>query len=730
MTKTRDLADLGGGFIQAGTGAVQRTVESKLQDMVSVKDFGAVDDGVADDTAAIQAAINAGKPVFMPSGEYLVSSVLRTVANVSFSLIGNPGSVTIKATGGLSSIIAGPLAFGASTDYIFIQGIKFDGQHIRTTFPYSTIAGTFGATTALSFNANPDVDDSSFVVDNCEIIRTTSLPLIVDHYKKAAVTCSKFIRTKDPGFRFCQNVLWDGNLTRFGADNGVSVSRGCTKVAIANSIFEDVEVAGIWVSGFNVTGTGTFTLTGGAYTAGSTLTMTAAGGASLSLKDKDVLFTLYDSGLNECTVKVTSLTSSSEATVVALDAVPAGLQAIASNSWKYAPHGGVDTFTVSNCIVDGALSAGFHGGIAPSSGIVSGCVFQRSGYIADSEVYSTGSVVSGSNQLVLEDATGFAALSWIVVKPKTGLQPKFVAKISSVAGNTLTLDRNAPDSYVAETVYLCHYTDIEGWGAYITGNGTGSNDYAENIHLEGCSFISGRGIDVYLGNSTLTPIRNIIVSSCTFVDPYNLKKSTAEGLVGNIRIAEPISYPISNVVIQNNTSDLALASGKAFVTAYVRGTTRRSLIVRDNYLSNGSDAYHVYVFDIDNANADITNLYTFSWIDNYGSSIDQSNKAGAWYELSAAEVASINSTGILLPKSNRIIITPTAALTINSIDWSLLGINGIPECHIENASATDNITFTHDDAAIRCPGNTSVVLAPRDYVAFGKRNSTVSYKLM
>ena len=55
MTNSRDLANLGGGFIQAG-GGVQRSVESKLQDVVSVKDFGAVGDGVADDTAAINAA--------------------------------------------------------------------------------------------------------------------------------------------------------------------------------------------------------------------------------------------------------------------------------------------------------------------------------------------------------------------------------------------------------------------------------------------------------------------------------------------------------------------------------------------------------------------------------------------------------------------------------------------------------------------------------------------------
>lgn len=76
-------------FLAAGSGASQRTVLSKLRDIVSVKDFGAVGDGVVDDTAAFNAAWTASNPnpVFVPSGSYAVTG---TISGQFFSF----GSVT------------------------------------------------------------------------------------------------------------------------------------------------------------------------------------------------------------------------------------------------------------------------------------------------------------------------------------------------------------------------------------------------------------------------------------------------------------------------------------------------------------------------------------------------------------------------------------------------------------------------------------------------------------
>ena len=74
------------------TGATPRTVVSKLADTVSVKDFGAVGDGVTDDTAAIQAAVNAvraagGGTIYFPTGTYLVSTTIDLYQGTAVNLV-------------------------------------------------------------------------------------------------------------------------------------------------------------------------------------------------------------------------------------------------------------------------------------------------------------------------------------------------------------------------------------------------------------------------------------------------------------------------------------------------------------------------------------------------------------------------------------------------------------------------------------------------------------------
>lgn len=119
-------------FIQAGTGAVARTARAKMRDVVSVKDFGAVGDGVADDTAAIQAAINAASAVYVPAGTYIVNVV---TLDANTELHGDGSSSIIKqsasfAGGSQGSLYVNSGAAGSQVSNIVIRDLRIEGTNI------------------------------------------------------------------------------------------------------------------------------------------------------------------------------------------------------------------------------------------------------------------------------------------------------------------------------------------------------------------------------------------------------------------------------------------------------------------------------------------------------------------------------------------------------------------------------------------------------------------------
>lgn len=87
-------------YNQGDAGAVDRTVESKLQESVSVKDFGAVGDGVTDDAVAIQAAIdaNSGKTITL-DGSYAISDTIYLTRGTRLLGVGNVDAWSGRTTG-------------------------------------------------------------------------------------------------------------------------------------------------------------------------------------------------------------------------------------------------------------------------------------------------------------------------------------------------------------------------------------------------------------------------------------------------------------------------------------------------------------------------------------------------------------------------------------------------------------------------------------------------------
>jgi hypothetical protein len=124
------------GWIANALGAVVRSVRDRLRDTVSLKDFGAIGDGVANDTAAITAALayiaGTGYPVYVPPGIYLSDPFQiapQAYASQGF-FYGLEASSTIirrRATGSGAFVTIGSAAGTIFQAGLVLRGLTIDG---------------------------------------------------------------------------------------------------------------------------------------------------------------------------------------------------------------------------------------------------------------------------------------------------------------------------------------------------------------------------------------------------------------------------------------------------------------------------------------------------------------------------------------------------------------------------------------------------------------------------
>lgn len=115
------------GFKQEGAGTVLSTVQKKLYEHKSVKDYGAVGDGVTNDAPAFQLAANAiaaapnGMAMYIPAGVYRLNTQITFPNSKSFILYGDGDSSVVHLVGGAGQAV---FQVGSASTYPTRQVLK------------------------------------------------------------------------------------------------------------------------------------------------------------------------------------------------------------------------------------------------------------------------------------------------------------------------------------------------------------------------------------------------------------------------------------------------------------------------------------------------------------------------------------------------------------------------------------------------------------------------------
>ena len=255
----------------AGTGAVTTTVQAKLRETVSVKDFGAVGDGVTNDTTAINLAIVAvgsagGGTVYFPSGTYIVDRVGGAAANFDLDVCIDVQYSNVNLVGAGRGATVIKKAQNATTAHVIKLGrrVALGPPNIVNDCSISNLTVYGNRLTAVSADNNSNIDVSSgaarIVIEQIESVE--SLGYGIGMQRDAFVHC----RISDAYIADCNRdgIDWKMDVNNSGYGNivenvtvlrfGLTTTSGNPQAGV--DVRTGISIENVYVGEFGANNTG------------------------------------------------------------------------------------------------------------------------------------------------------------------------------------------------------------------------------------------------------------------------------------------------------------------------------------------------------------------------------------------------------------------------------------------------------------------------------------------
>lgn len=254
------------GYIATeGTSATQAAADKRYGRGVSVRQFGATGDGVADDTAAFNAALSFAKNVFVPEGVYKITAALITAAGQTIWGASKHASKLVHAFNGDM--------FPSFAPYATVKDISIDGQGATFTGRCFVLTGSdnqqsLARVRAIDFDGAvldfATSAGSGFTLVDCLLYRvaagtgTERFAVVIDHAQQLLAVPRKFVGLETGGqcsidfggsnnTEVSHSILGDLSFAS-GEARGVNIST----TRLLNDLALDVDGHGVTIIGCDV----------------------------------------------------------------------------------------------------------------------------------------------------------------------------------------------------------------------------------------------------------------------------------------------------------------------------------------------------------------------------------------------------------------------------------------------------------------------------------------------